>query len=86
MMREDTLQPSEVERTALVDVVKKIQTHMCRPLPHTRYEKWTEVAQYLQGLLNHWPEDKPTRWSVAIPLALEHSLATLKKEECEVND
>jgi hypothetical protein len=76
---------SEVKRTDLVDAIKKIQTHMCRPLPQTRYEKWTEVAQFWQRLLNHWPEDEPTRWYGGVEQTLERDLRRIK-EESEVND
>jgi hypothetical protein len=84
-MKKGKVMPSEVKRADLVDVMKKIQAHMSRPLPPERYEKWTLEAQYWQRLLNHWPEDEPTRWYGGVEQTLERDLRRIK-EESEVND
>ena len=73
--------PHKVERAYLVDVIKKIQTHMGRPLPQERYEKWTLEAQYWQRLLNHWSEDEPSRWYHSVHQSLERALGRIETEE-----
>ena len=80
-MMSRNFQASQVERAYLVDVIKKIQAHMSRPLPPERYEKWTLEAQYWQRLLNHWSEDEPSRWYGAVRQSLERTLMRIEKEE-----
>jgi hypothetical protein len=75
----------QLMRTEVVDVIQKIQQHMVEmgaKLSSEKYEKWTEVAHFYQRILNHWPEEKLSRWNMpSIVAHIERDLYRMAEEK-----
>ena len=75
----------QLMRTEVVGVIQKIQKHMVNmgaQLSSEKYERWTEVAHFYQRILNHWPEEKPSRWNMpSIAAHIERDLYRIAEEK-----